>query len=274
VTQQPDLLRAYAFARRRLERTSTDAIAFDGGVAFLDREFPLYYDGNLLWVEDAGAASADRWHTEADRILGRRGYRHRKVVVVDPDAQRRLEPGFAQHGYAIDRLLPMVQREEPARPIDRSTVEEVSFAEVRPLIEAVNRRQPWATDEEVIRTLTDHRGKLASTVGARFVAARVEGELVGSCELHVDGDEAEIDAVDTLDEHRNRGLASAFVTAAADAARKSGATWVHLWADAEDWPRRWYERLGFRTVAQVADFLRWPDEDVVGMRVAKSTGGA
>jgi ribosomal protein S18 acetylase RimI-like enzyme len=194
-----NLARADAFAKRQLERTSTDVEPFDGGTAFLDRDFPLRYDSNLLWIDDPGDAPVDRWLGEADRILGGRGYRHRKVVVPDPDAQRRLEVGFAENGYGIDRVRLMVHRGEP--------------------------------------------------------------ELVGSCELHIDGVEAEVDSVDTLEEHRNHGHASAFVLAAVAAARERGASWVHLWADAADWPQHWYRRLGFRVAADVADFLKWPEDE-------------
>ena len=47
-----DLIRAHAFARRMRSRLCTDALPFPGGVAYLDRDFPLRYDSNLLWVDD------------------------------------------------------------------------------------------------------------------------------------------------------------------------------------------------------------------------------
>jgi len=255
---QDDLARAHAFERVTLERTSTDVVPFPGGVAFLNGTFSQRYDSNLLWIDDPADAPAERWLAEADRILGSRGYRHRKVVVPDPDAQRRLEAGFADHGYAVDRAVLMVQRAGPERSFDLSSVEEVSFEEARPLLEAIARRQPWSNGADVVRELTGFRAMVARDQGTRVFATRVDGELVGCCELHVQGDAAEIDAVDTMEEFRNRGLASAFVLAAAAAARDAGAPWVHLWADAEDWPQHWYGRLGFVPVATVADFLRWP----------------
>jgi GNAT superfamily N-acetyltransferase len=49
----------------------------------------------------------------------------------------------------------------------------------------------------------------------------------------------------TTDAYRNRGLARAVVLSAAAAARDAGADLVFLRADAADWPRRLYERLGF-----------------------------
>lgn len=258
---QDDLDRADAFERVTLERTSTDVVPFSGGVAFLNRTFAQRYDSNLLWVEDPEDAPVERWLEEADRILGSRGYRHRKVVVTDPDAQRRLEVGFAEHGYAVDRVVLMVQRVAPERVPDLSSVEEVSFDEARPMLESIARRQPWSGGDDEVRQLTDFRAMVARSQGARVFASRVDGQLVGCCELHIQGDAAEIDAVDTMEEFRNRGLASAFVLAAVAAAHDAGASWVHLWADADDWPQHWYRRLGFVPAATVADFLRWPAEE-------------
>jgi GNAT superfamily N-acetyltransferase len=257
---QDDLTRANAFERVTLERTSTDVVPFDGGVAFLNRTFAQRYDSNLLWVEDPADAPVERWLAEAERILGSRGYRHRKVVVPDRDAQRRLEVGFADHGYAVDRVVLMVQRAQPERSPDLSSVEEVAFDEAQPMLESIARHQPWSSGDNEARELTAFRAMVARSQGARVFASRVDGRLVGCCELHIQGDAAEIDAVDTMEEFRNRGLASAFVLAATAAAHDAGAPWVHLWADADDWPQHWYRRLGFVPVATVADFLRWPPE--------------
>jgi GNAT superfamily N-acetyltransferase len=259
---QDDLDRANAFERVTLERTSTEVVSFAGGVAFLNRTFGQRYDSNLLWIDDPADAPVGRWLAEAERILGSRGYRHRKVVVPDPDAQRRLEVGFAEHGYVVDRIVLMVQRAEAERAPDLSSVEEVPFEVARPMLEAIARRQPWSKSDDEVRELTDFRAMVARSQGARVFASRVDGQLVGCCELHIQGDAAEIDAVDTMDGFRNRGLASAFVLAAVAAARGAGASWVHLWADADDWPQHWYRRLGFVPVATVADFLRWPPEGV------------
>jgi ribosomal protein S18 acetylase RimI-like enzyme len=107
--------------------------------------------------------------------------------------------------------------------------------------------------------LVDHHGKLADTIGARFFAARVDGRLAGSCELYLDGDEAQIESVDTLQEYRGRGLASAIVLRAAAEARAAGATWIHLYADGDDWPQHWYVKLGFDEVGRLRAVLRTPN---------------
>lgn len=254
-----DLARADAFDRRLTERLSTDVVPFAGGVAYLDGEFTRRFSANFLWVDDAGTAPVEHWIREADRILGGRGLAHRNVEFHEPAAAERMAFGFAEHGYVLDRSVLMVQRDEPERMHDLAQVEEVAFEEARPLIEEITRREPAVTDDETARMLTGYRGKLARTIGARFFMVRVDGRPAGGCELYVDGDEAQVESVDTLEEFRGRGLASAFVLRAAAEGRAAGAEWVHLWADADDWPQQWYARLGFREVAREVDFMRWPE---------------
>ena len=189
---------------------------------------------------------------------------HRIVAVHDASAYDRLVMGFVSHGYGVDRGVLMVLRDEPDpdRVPSLAAVEELRFEEVRAFEDEVTRREPWGADTETARQLTEHHAKLERAVGARFFGARVDGVLAGCCELFVLGEEAQIESVDTLSEFRGRGLASAFVLAAAAAAREAGARRVHLWADADDWPQRWYAKLGFRPVATVGDhFLRRPPEE-------------
>ncbi|MGE5225976.1 MAG: GNAT family N-acetyltransferase [Planctomycetaceae bacterium] len=255
-----DELRAIGFARWVVDRTSTDVVPSRWGRAYLDLEFPRRYDSNFLWVDGAPAdVTADGLVEEADRILGSRGMRHRSVLVDDPELARRLGMRFGELGWAVDALALMVLRGEPDRPRDRSLAAELPFAELRALQEEHTRRSQWATDEEIVRMLADHREKLARTIGARFFGARVDGELAAMCELYVHGDAAQIESVETLEEFRNRGAASAVVLAAVEAARGSGATWIHLYADANDWPQRWYRRLGFVDRGGFWNFNRYPE---------------
>jgi ribosomal protein S18 acetylase RimI-like enzyme len=253
-----DLARAHAFAHRIDARTSTDVIPIQGGHAYLDREYLGRYMSSFLFIEDAGATPAERWIEEADRILGGAGCRHRTVTFADPADVERLSMTFLEHGYTVDGGVLLVQREEPERSHDVVTVEEVTFEELRPLLVTSYRRDPWASDEATVQALVDYRGKLERAIGARFFMTRVEGEPAGYCELYVDGDDAQVESVDTLEEFRSRGLASAAVLRAAAEGRAAGASWVFLWADDDDWPQHWYARLGFRQAARTAEFLRWP----------------
>jgi ribosomal protein S18 acetylase RimI-like enzyme len=258
-----DERRAIDFARWFADRTSTDVVPFRWGRAYLDLEFPRRYDSNFLWVDGVPSdVTADGLVEEADRILGGRGMRHRSVLVDHVELVQRLGGRFGELGWAIDTLALMVLRGEPDRPRDPSIAEELPFDELRALHEEHTRRSEWATDEEVVRILADHREKLVRAIGARFFGARVDGELAAMCELYVHGDVAQIESVETLEEHRNRGAASAVVLAAVEAARGLGATWIHLYADANDWPQRWYRRLGFADAGSFWNLHRYPENEV------------
>jgi ribosomal protein S18 acetylase RimI-like enzyme len=255
-----DERRSIEFARWLVDRTSTDVVTFRWGRAYLDLEFPRRYDSNFLWVEGVPAdVTADGLVEEADRILGGRGMRHRSVLVDHEELVQRLGMRFGELGWAVDTLTLMVLRGEPDRPRDLSIAEELPFAELRALQEEHTRRSHWATDEEVVRILADHREKLARAIGARSFGARVDGELAAMCELYVHDDAAQIESVETLEEFRNRGAASAVVLAAVAAAREAGADWIHLYADANDWPQRWYRRLGFVERGGFWNFHRYPE---------------
>jgi predicted GNAT family acetyltransferase len=67
---------------------------------------------------------------------------------------------------------------------------------------------------------------------------------------------AEIDSVVTLPDYRNRGYARALVLTAVARARAQHADLVFLLADAEDWPRELYARLGFETVGTIYELHR------------------
>ncbi|MGZ5128573.1 MAG: GNAT family N-acetyltransferase [Actinomycetota bacterium] len=254
----PELARADAFARRIDERMATRVVPFPGGVAYLDDDYPIRFTANYLWVEEAGAAPAEHWIAEADRILGGAGRIHRRVMFADPADCDRLAMGFIEHGFVHDKGVLLVQRDVPERDHEIDAIEEVSFAEARPFLLEIQRRYTSTATERENEQLVDFRGKMERVVGARFFLARVDDEPAGCCELYVDGDLAQVESVDTLEEFRGRGLASAFVLRAAAEGRAAGAGQVFLWADAEDWPQHWYARLGFREASRSSDFTRWP----------------
>jgi ribosomal protein S18 acetylase RimI-like enzyme len=70
----------------------------------------------------------------------------------------------------------------------------------------------------------------------------------------------QVETVGTAPERRGEGLASAVVMAAADASRERGDGITFIVADADDWPWKLYERLGFDRVGVVCDFLRKPPQ--------------
>lgn len=244
-----------AFERDLLRRTTRRTVPFAWGTAFLDDRFPLRWDSNLLWADAMlqGVRAADV-AAECDRVLGGEGLSHRNLLVEDEEAARRIAPGLAALGYEWDRLVTMVQRREPTRA-PAAPVDEVDVDTYIPVVRQALRPEPYATSEEVIEQLAEHRRVLAD-IGARFFVAYVGDVAASRCELYVRDGVAQVEDVGTVPEYRNRGLGSAVVMRAADEARAAGADVVFLNADADDWPMALYGRLGFDELARWSGFVR------------------
>lgn len=247
--------RILAFERDLLRSTTRRTEPFAWGTAYLDERFPLRWDSNLLWADQPlERAHASDLAAECDRVLGGLGLSHRNLVLDDEDAGRRLAAGFAGLGYAWDRLVTMVQRREPDRPAG-SPVEEVDVDAYVPIVAEALRPEPYATSEEVVRQLAEHRRVLAEA-GARFFVAYVDGVPASRCELYPGDGIAQVEDVGTVEGLRGRGLARAVVLRAVAEARASGADLVFLVADDEDWPKQLYGRLGFDPLARWSAFDR------------------
>jgi N-acetylglutamate synthase-like GNAT family acetyltransferase len=252
------LARFFALEGRLLEGLSTRIESFEHGIAFLDEEFRDRYDSNFLLVDrPLEGVSAAVLLEAAERILGGASFPHREVVVRDDRHGERLAPAFAEHRYTVERNIIMEHRRPADRGPDR-VAEELSFAEVRPLLHEMYRRQPWATSDEMVRAFTDQHGKFERVIGARFLGVRFEATLAGCCELYVDGLDAQIENVGTLEEFRGRGVARTLVLRAVEVAREAGAQHVFIVADEADWPRELYARLGFVRIGRTWQFTRWP----------------
>jgi GNAT superfamily N-acetyltransferase len=262
-----DLARFFDLERRLLERLSTRVEPFAHGVAFFDEGYRERYNSNFLLAEGPlESVSAGALAEEADRILGGAGYAHRELVVRDDRAGGRLGPALAEHGFRAEHNVVMAHRREPDREPDLP-VEELPFAEVRPLIREIYRRDESRHPEEIVRLFTEQHGKNERVLGARFFVVRLDGALAGDCELYVDGQDAQVEFVDTLEEFRGRGVARAMVLRAIEAARSSGARRVFIVADDDDWPKDLYARLGFVPIGRIWTFIR-PGDTSAGMASA------
>jgi GNAT superfamily N-acetyltransferase len=223
------------------------------GTALLRGDMPSVWSANYVLAErELDAATADDLVREADELLGGAGLKHRKVEVLDGAAGARLAGQFRALGWHVERDLVMPHRRPPDREPDVSGVEEVDAETLAPTW-AEGMRPDFAGREDVIEQLVAHRHALAAA-GARFFAARVNGEIASYCDLYSDGRTAQIEAVMTLQRFRNRGLARAVVMAALEAARAHGNDLVFLLADEADWPKRLYDKLGFDAEADVYEF--------------------
>lgn len=258
-----DVDRSIAFARRHHERLADTIVDFRWGSAFLEENVPLRYGSHFLWVDGSpDDVTTDELVLEADRILGGAGLQHRIVAIDDPVLARRLSPGFEAAGWRLTELVTMVLS-DPATSTQKLTpgihAREAEYSETRNLLELLQQTYDPPRSAETIRTLVDYPAKLAVATGARFFVAESDGVLAAICDLYIDGAEAQIESVNTLPEYRNRGLGTAIMREAIQAAVAEGVTWIHLYAEAHDWPRQWYEKLGFSVVGSYNHFHLYPE---------------
>jgi GNAT superfamily N-acetyltransferase len=245
-----DFLRDFTF--RVAERTSSGRL----GQAVLNDRLPRVWSLNYLLADRAlpSDVTAGELAEEADRLLGAAGLGHRKVEVLDGETAARLEAGFRALGWHVERDIVMTHHRAPDRESDTSTVEEVEASELDDSWAEGTRSGPYGVDEDVVRQLVEHKHVLAAA-GARFFAARVDGQIASYCDFYSDGSTGQIEAVMTLEAYRNRGLARAVVTKALEESRAAGDGLTFLLADQEDWPRHLYDKLGFDEVGSVYEFL-------------------
>jgi len=245
--------RCLAFLRDHVFRVTNTGPAGRFGTALLYDGLPRVWSLNYLLVErELDQATAEALAAEADELLGAAGLRHRKVEVLDEVAGARLADEFRALGWHVERDLVLPHRRRPDREVDVSLVEEVDKEALAP-VWAEAMRKDFGGDDDVIRQLTEHKQVLAAD-GARFFAARVDDVLASYCDFYSDGRTGQIEAVQTLERFRNRGLARAVVSKALAASEADGHDLTFLLADEADWPKRLYEKLGFDVVGSVYEF--------------------
>ena len=245
--------RCVAFLRDHAFRVTRTGPSGRFGTALLYEELPRVWSLNYVLAERGlDEATAEGLAAEADELLGGAGLRHRKIEVLDEVAGERLAGEFQALGWHVERDLVQPHRRGPDREVDVSFVEEVDTETLAP-VWAEAMRKDFGSDDDVIRQLTEHKQVLAAH-GARFFAARVDGVLASYCDLYSDGQTAQIEAVQTLERFRNKGLARAVVSQALAVSKADGHDLTFLLADQADWPKQLYEKLGFDAVGSVYEF--------------------
>jgi ribosomal protein S18 acetylase RimI-like enzyme len=244
-----DLRRAFALiATGDMGGTRTEPARF--GLAVSDERVPLRYDSNYLLVDELPeAVSAGDLAEEAGRLD------RRAVMIRDQRTGERLAPGFEALGWTVHRGLVMAHRRPPERTADAGLVQEVDEAALRPARRRLLAGEPWATPA-VVEQLLDAKLTVARALTARFFAVLAGGEVAAYVDLYHDGRTAQIEDLATLEEHRGRGYASALVLHALQEARDAGCDLVFLVADADDWPKLLYGRLGFDELGRYVKPMR------------------
>jgi ribosomal protein S18 acetylase RimI-like enzyme len=208
-----------------------------GGVAVRTPSLPHVYDLNLVLAP--AAAGGARMAAECARL-------RLPKLRVDGDAAGVTFP----EGWEVDREIAMVRRRTPrsASPL-RAAVRPVGSEELAPSEDAFLRGEPFAQDPEVRRQLiAQHERWEAAAPAVERLGIAERGRVVAWCRVYDDGALTEIDAVGVLPEERGRGLGRALMEGVLE--RIPSDRTVFLVADAEDWPRHLYARLGFDAVLE------------------------
>jgi ribosomal protein S18 acetylase RimI-like enzyme len=246
--------RAFALMDRLDERTAERLEPTPYGPVVVHTRLNGVHDLNFLRAERPGDATAEHLAAEAERVQRAARISHRRVNIRGERDQERLEPQFARLGWQPQRFVVMALRRGPDRPPEHE-VREVEEPVLRPLWAEVIRNEPHGKDERLVEQILEHRRDVAHAMPTGLFAAEADGKLVAHAELYSDRGVGQIENVVTLTPYRGRGLARALVLRAVAESRAAGNDLTFLVADADDWPQRLYERLGFETIGRYARFL-------------------
>ena len=238
--------RAFAFmARADMGGTHVGHSPF--GTVVATPELPRRQDSNYLLVDET-AASAGELAAELERSA------LRVVYVRDPVTADRLAAGFAALGWQTHNGIVMQHLRAPTKSVDTSIVSEVGEETLR----SVRRRQilnaPWGSPELADQLLAA-KTMIAGRVETHFLAVLSGDEVAAYTDVYLGDGAAQIEDLATMEEHRNRGYATALVLRGLELARDAKADLAFLVADAGDWPRQLYERLGFDVIGGYRKFF-------------------
>jgi GNAT superfamily N-acetyltransferase len=256
-----ELAAALAFDRGLRARAAQETIELPEGLVVLHEQLRSmrYLNSLILDAPLPESFGPDEVAGLADVRLGHLHHRH--VVVDDGPAAERLAPELQRRGWTVERTLYMRWTGDADTYAGADLAREISDDELRALQHAIYREDRGghsAVGEALTATLIAGQDAIRASTRARCFGAGIGGAVSASCTLFFErpageGGIAMIDEVGTLTAHRRQGLGRAVVAAALAAAREAGCAPILVPADAEDWPRGLYERMGFEPLgAQVA----------------------
>ncbi|WP_018686327.1 GNAT family N-acetyltransferase [Actinokineospora enzanensis] len=233
---------------------ATSVVESGWGYTLLQSDFPASWHHNRLVV--TGLVDPVEVVATADQVFDRAGLAHRLVQFnVNGAAAAQT---FAAAGYQVhERILTMLH--VGALPERTGQVESLDFATLRPsLVRDWRADYPEDSDEQIAqladRVLLYERG-----AEVEFLVVRdASGEILSRAELYIGGGVAQFENLITRPESRGMGHARALVADALHRGREAGASVNFLIAQADDWPRGWYSRLGYQGGPLVHVYQRTP----------------
>jgi ribosomal protein S18 acetylase RimI-like enzyme len=246
------MARAWRFEREMQDRCARSRRAFEYGTALFNDELGRVFDTNFVRFERGfDELTGDLVEAHADELQAT--LLHRKVVIPDERAGGRVAEELKERGWRYYTLVTLAYRGGPPRAA--RDAEEVDPTELRPARDRA--LDDGRRDAEARRQIVAFTELMAAVGPTRLFAARGDRSEIGSfCALFQEDGVAQIDEVTTVEQYRHRGLARAVVHGALAASLESGAELTFLVADEGDWPKQWYERLGFEPIGRRYELLR------------------
>jgi ribosomal protein S18 acetylase RimI-like enzyme len=249
--------RAIEFHHRLQDRCARVRVPFEWGTFLSNPDLPLVWDLNYARLEPGELPEPATIVDAVRRLPWPAASRHRKIVVDDETVGRRLAPGFKALEWQVEPLVYMVLTGDPP-PIPPIPVREISSEERGAAL--VDFLPQLGTKPDSLPQIIASRRVVEEAIEVRRFGTFVEGEAAAMCELFLEGGAAQIEDVATGVKFRKRGLANAIVLNAMHAALAAGAEFIFLVAEADDWPKEMYAKLGFEEVGLTYDFLVPPDD--------------
>lgn len=233
--------------------TATRTEPWRWGTAFFNSNFPNKYAQNYLRIDrDDPTASAEAMAEEAHRVQGAAGLKHRRINGYG-DAAARHDLRFAAMSWGVSRILVMAH-DGKIRPWHRGVhVERRDFTGVRDAIIAWDQLES-SNRLEISVQIADSRTALFDAAQVDFLVGVIDDDIAGWAELYRAGGIAQIESVMTFPDHRNKGVAASVVNSGLETAYAEGSELAFLLADEDDWPEKFYERLGFSVIGTITEF--------------------
>ncbi|MEE8603086.1 GNAT family N-acetyltransferase [Euzebya tangerina] len=223
------------------------------GVARLTPELPRVYSINGVEVTKPAALSEVLRATEV--VMTTAEMRHRLVFTSVPEVAWTLGPGLTDRGWSMSRTVYMVHdgvTEPLVSPLGFDLVDIERWTAVSAAFTADNE---WGRSAPVQADMVGRDRRVAERIDTTFVLSS-NGQA--GCHVYRGAGTAQIEQVHVLSEARGHGHGTGLLAKALQVAANERLTF--LIADADDWPRQWYERWGFVAVASAWEWLRLPTE--------------
>jgi hypothetical protein len=248
-------------------RAAPQSVAIDDGWVVGNDRLARVHLLNAIVLGTAAPLHDRRYDADVIEALARRWQAQlpdRCVVIDDESVAQRLAVELPERGWERQRTLFMALRSDPSAAFRDPRARTLDEDELRSLQLTCLQQEVGGPGVagELPSLLAEAQATLrATTTSERFGAGQPGAEPASSCTLFLDADVdgrrvATIEAVATLRERREQGLARAAVSMALRAAGEWGADLIVVPADADDWPQLMYTSLGFRALGRRWLFTR------------------